>query len=458
MNRIMGRARLLLVLVLILALGTSFFVGEYFVGSGKWILFSGSPHVYNAGNIGCGVIADREGVLLLDLRNNRTYAQNETLRSATLHWLGDRKGSISAPALSHYAPEMIGFDPIGGVYAYGGVGGQATMTLSATVQMAALEAMGDYKGTVAVYNYKTGEILCAVTTPTYDPDNIPDFAADLDGAYSGVYVNRFVQSTYTPGSIFKIVTVAAALESMPEIRNQSFTCTGIVEYGVDTVTCEQAHGTLTFQEAFAKSCNCSFAQIAGILGEDVLQRYVSQFGITESLSFDGITTASGNVDLTGAAPVQLAWSAIGQHKDLINPCRYMSFIGAIAAGGTGVKPHLISQIKVGSGVTYQAKPQPNGRIMSSETAAILQEYLRNNVENYYGDDSFPGLTVCAKSGTAEVGGEKKPNAMFTGFVADEEYPFAFIAAIEDGGYGRPVCVPILSKVLTACKEAIDNEK
>ncbi len=456
MNRIMGRTRLLLVLVMILSLGTAFFVGEYMIGSGKWILFPGSPHVYNAGNIGCGVITDRDGVLLLDLRGNRAYTANALLRSATVHWLGDRKGSISAPALSHYASQMVGFDPVGGVYSYGGTGGQATVTLSAKVQMAALEAMGDYKGTVAVYNYKTGEILCAVTTPTYDPDNVPDVSGDTTGAYSGIYVNRFTQSVYTPGSIFKIVTVAAVLEAKPEIAQRQFICRGTVEYGVDTVTCEQSHGTLTFQEAFARSCNCAFAEIAQLLGGDVLQRYAGQFGITQGLSFDGITTASGSIQAEGAAPVQLAWSAIGQHKDLINPCSYMSFLGAIAAGGMEVRPHIVSQVKAGGFVTYQAKPQTQGRIMSGETAAVLQQFLRNNVENYYGDEDFPGLTVCAKSGTAEVGGGKKPNAMFTGFVADEEYPLAFIAVIEDGGYGRPVCVPVLSKVLAACKEAMDN--
>jgi peptidoglycan glycosyltransferase len=81
--------------------------------------------------------------------------------------------------------------------------------------------------------------------------------------------------------------------------------------------------------------------------------------------------------------------------------------------------------------------------------------LRANVETYYGAENFPGLTVCAKSGTAEVGGDRKPNAMFTGFVMDEAYPLAFIVCIEDGGYGRPTCVPVLSKVLESCKEMMD---
>lgn len=457
MNRIMGRAKMLLVLVLVLALGTSFFVGEYFVMSDRWILSAGSPHIYNAGNLGCGIVSDRSGILLMDLTESRVYTQSALLRSSVLHWLGDRQGNISAPALSHYAMEIAGFDPVGGVYAYGGTGGQAALSLSAKVQMAALEAMGDYKGTIAVYNYRTGELLCAVTTPTYDPDNVPDIPGDTTGAYSGAYVNRFTQSTYTPGSIFKIVTAAAALEYIPDIQEQRFTCTGVVQYGADRVTCEQSHGNMSFAEAFSRSCNCAFAQIAGQLGGEVLERYARQFGVLESVSFDGVTTASGKIEAADKADVLVAWSAIGQHKDLINPCRYMTFVGAIAAGGAGVEPHIVNQIRVGNQVTYQADAEPGGRIMSTKTARVMQELMRSTVENYYGDSSFPGLKVCAKSGTAEVGGDRKPNAMFTGFVADEAYPLAFIVAIEDGGYGRQTCVPVLAPVLAACKEALDAE-
>ena len=79
-----------------------------------------------------------------------------------------------------------------------------------------------------------------------------------------------------------------------------------------------------------------------------------------------------------------------------------------------------------------------------------------NVTDKYGSENFPGLTVCAKTGTAEVGGNKKPNAVFTGFVADEDYPFAFIVVVEDGGYGKQICVPIMSEVLAACKEMTDR--
>lgn len=457
MNRIMVRAKMLLILVLVLAAATMFFVGEYVIHADRWVMSSGSPHVYNAGNLGCGVVADRDGILLMDLKDGRQYAENISLRSSVMHWLGDRRGNISAPALAYYAKQIAGFDPVGGVYAYGGTGGQVNLTLSAEAQIAALEAMGDYKGTIAVYNYKTGEILCAVTTPTYDPDNVPDIFGDDTGEFSGVYMNRFIQSTYTPGSIFKIVTAAAALEHIPDIMEQTFTCRRVVEYGIDKVTCEQWHGTLTFREAFARSCNCAFAQIADQLGGEVLERYVRQFGVLDSVGFDGVNTVTGNIDAEDAADVLVAWSAIGQHKDLVNPCAYLQFIGTIASDGVSSTPHLVSEITAGGKTTYRVSDTDGKRIMTSSTAKTLQEMMRNTVENYYGDENFGGLAVCAKSGTAEVGGDKKPNAMFTGFVADENYPLAFIVAIENGGYGRQTCVPVLAPVLEACKSALNGD-
>ena len=454
MNRIIGRAKILLVLVLVLALGLSFFVGEFAVKSGSWILFPGSPHVYNAGNIGCGIIADRDGMLLMDLTDGRKYSGNGVLDRSVIHWLGDRQGNISAPALSYYAKEIAGFDPVSGVYAYGGTGGKVTLTLSARLQMAAQKAMEGYTGTIALYNYKTGQLLCAVTTPNYDPDDVPDITGDDAGTFDGIFVNRFIQSAYTPGSIFKIVTAAAALEHIPDIESQTFYCDGTVSYGNDKVTCEKDHGSLTFREAFTQSCNCAFARIADQLGGEVLEYYAKQFGVLDPVHFDGITTAKGNMDASGVPDVQVAWSAIGQHKDLVNPCAFLNFIGAVASGGKGISTYLVDSIQTGAVSTYEAMPEESGRIMSAETAELLKEMMRANVETYYGDENFPGFTVCAKSGTAEVGGDKKPNAMFTGFLTDEDYPIAFIVCIEDGGYGRPTCVPVLSKVLEACKTAL----
>lgn len=454
MNRVASRAAVVILLAVLLIAGFGFFVAEYVMEAASWAVFPGSPHVYYAGNMGSGAVTDRDGILLLNMSGDRQYSSSEAIRKATLHWVGDQNGNISAPAVPHYSSQIVGFDLLNGLYSYGGAGGVAELTLSAKVQTVALEAMGSYKGTVAVYNYKTGELLCAVTTPTYDPIDPPDLNNDPEGRYEGVYMNRFTQSAYTPGSIFKIVTLAAALDTLEDAENMTFTCTGEHAYGVDRVTCESVHGTQSLKEAFCNSCNCAFAQIADLLGGQVLQKYADKLGVTQPVSFDGITTASGNYQAP-TEPVSLAWSAIGQHTDLVNPCSFMTFMGAIAGGGKGAVPYVVAE--AGNGLSgYTAKTAYTGRIMDKELAELLQSYMRNNVVNKYGDENFPGLTVCAKTGTAEKDGENASNAMFAGFTLDEDYPLAFIVCVEEGGYGRTACVPIASKVLAACKEVMEG--
>ncbi len=457
MNRVTKRTWLMAVFILVLLGGLVFFLWEYGNFAREWVVFPGSPHVYNGTNIGCGTVVDRSGTMLLDITESRTYADNPNTRKSTLHWLGDRKGYISADAVSVYAAQMAGFDLINGVYGTSGTGGEAELTLSAAVQNAALEALAGRKGTVGVYNYKTGEILCAVTSPTFDPENVPDIESDTTGAYEGVYLNRFVQSVYIPGSIFKVVTTSAALECVPDILSRTFTCTGRVEYGTEAVTCERAHGTLDLQGALSSSCNCSFAQIAKLVGRENMEKFVEQFQITEKLHFDGVTTAEGNYDIADTGAVSFAWSCIGQHSDQINPARYMTFMGAIASGGSGAEPYLVSRVTVEEENTYEAETKMTGKLMSPETAAKVREMMRNNVRNVYGDWNFPGMTVCAKSGTSQLGGGQTSNAMFAGFVTDEQYPLAFIVVVENGGYGANTCVPILSRVLSQCKAVLDAE-
>ena len=452
MNRIASRSLIVWILILALLGGTVFFVVEYVSNAGIWFLFPGSPHVYSGNKVGTGTVTDADGLLLLQMEGGRKYSPDVSIRKATLHWVGDRLGNIQVPALGYYANHLVGYDMLNGAYSYGNNGGTMKLTISSKVQTAALEAMGNRAGTVAVYNYRTGEILCALTTPTYDPDNVPDIANDETGAYQGVYVNRFLKSVYVPGSIFKIATTAAALETVPDILTKTFVCTGSFETGDGDVTCESIHGTQNLKDAFCNSCNCAFAQVTALVGKEQMTAYIQRFGLTGKVSFDGNTTGAGNYDVMDASREEFAWSGIGQHTNQINPCTFMIFVGAIAGEGTAAKPYVVSEISN----TYRVKTQQTDAVVSQKTARILREFMQNNVDTKYGAQNFPGLTVCAKSGTGEVGGGKKPNAVFTGFVADDQYPLAFIVVVEDGGYGASVCVPILSKVLDACKSSMDG--
>ncbi len=456
MNRVASRSTIALLLAVVLLGGMCVFLVEFVTRADDWATFQGNPHVYNGVNIGCGVISDRSGAVLLDSTEKRTYAQDASVRKSTIHWLGDRYGYISAPAVTAYASEMAGFGLLGGLYDYGGSSGRAELTISAEVQKTALEAMGKKKGVVAVYNYKTGEILCAVSAPNYDPDNVPDIDESKD-KYEGIYLNRFTQTAYVPGSVFKLVTTAAALDTLDNAMDIEFRCKGVYEMTGGKVKCTGEHGTIGLKKALQKSCNCYFAQLTEVLGAETLQKYVDKLQITKPVTFDGITTAKGTFSLEDASPQQLAWAGIGQHLDTVNPCRYMTLMGVIAGGGEAAEPYIVASAGSGRFGGYKASKSSTGRLLDKDTAKALAELMRNNVEKQYGDDNFPGLTVCAKSGTAEVGGGKEPNAVFAGFCTDEDYPLAFMVVVENAGSGAKNCVPIISKVLAACKDMMDGE-
>lgn len=461
MNRVAFRAWIVGILAAILLAGFSFFIVEFIYQGPQWLMSENSPHMKTDKDIPAeqwtvdeGYVVDRDGILLLDISQNRSYHPDSIVRKATLHWLGGRDRNIVAPLLANFNEELLGFDALSGTYTYGDSVPTATLTLSSQVQKDAYEALEGRKGTVMVINYRTGQILCAVTAPSYDPDQIPQ---DLESnpATSDAYYNKLLQFKYIPGSIFKVVTLAAAAEELEDLSSLEFYCDGSYEMGVDVVKCTGNHGTQNIQQAFRNSCNCAFAQLSEVLGTETLAKYVEQFGIVKAVSFDGMTTVEGRFDQDASA-VNVAWSAIGQFTNQINPCAFLNFISAIARGGSAAQPYMMQKIQVDGDTTYQAKTQVGERIMSPQTAQLVQAYMRSNVTDSYGDWNFPGLTVCAKTGTAEVGGDKKPNAMFTGFVADEEYPLAFIICVEDAGSGGKICIPIAAKVLASCKAVMDS--
>ncbi len=457
MKRISHRMVFLLVLMAMLAAGLILFAIQYGMYAADWVTFPGSPHVYAGNNLSSGQVTDREGVLLLENGEGREYAEDAALRRSTMHLLGDRYGYISAPVLNTYAHELVGFSPINGLYSAVEQGSTAELTVYAEVQKAALAELEGRKGTIGIYNYQTGELLCAVTTPTYDPDQMPDVEGDPTGTYDGVYLNRLFQTTYVPGSIFKIITAAAALETLEDARTMTFNCTGSCEIGGDTINCNGVHGTVNLQQALGKSCNVAFGQLAVQLGAETMTAYAEKFGITQPLQFDGITTAAGSFDLEGAADSQIAWAGIGQYTDLINPCQYLTVLGAIANDGSPVQPYLMQSVRSGVLTGYEAKTQKLPAVLKPETTQVLSEMMRYAVTDIYGAWQFPDLYVCAKSGTAELGPEETPHATFAGFIRDEQYPLAFVVIVEHGGSGSAACAPIAGRVLQACVDAMERE-
>lgn len=453
MKKISKRAWMALALAAALLAGLLVFFGEYFIEAKTWVAFPGSPHVYTGVNPDCGKIYDRSGMLLLNTNDGRVYNADEAVRRATLHLLGDRDGYISAPLLQTYASKMIGFDVVNGLYTDEPGSVAARLTISAAVQSAAQQALSGYRGTIGVYNYKTGEILCAVTSPSYDPDHVPDVANDTTGSYEGVYVNRFFDAAYTPGSIFKLVTAAAALETIEGVQSRTFQCSGKTIIGGQEIICMSSHGTLAMPEALAHSCNVYYGELAASLGKDTLQAVCDKLGLNGTLTCDGYTARS-TVDLSNADDGSVAWAGIGQYTDQITAIQFLRFMGVIANGGEAAEPYLMQKISRAGQTVYEAETKTTGRLLSEETAEALGSMMRGAVVNQYGAWQFGSLTVCAKSGTAER--ENGPaDAMFAGFVQDEAYPLAFVVFAERGGSGSQTAAPIAAKVLNACKTVLD---
>lgn len=458
MKSIAKRTAMVLILACVLLFGVLTFAIRYFLYAEKWVSFTGSPHLYTNGRLNTGEILDRDGEVLYSSAKGKSYSDNAQIRRATLHLMGDRAGNIPARVLRAYASRLTGYDKLNGTGALASGGGSLELTVSAQVQSAALQAMNGRKGAVGVYNYRTGEILCAMSSPSFDPLDPPDLEKDnQDGRYDGVYIYRFFHSAYTPGSIFKLTTLGAALDELPDLRERSFHCEGSVVINGETITCQKAHGDQSLKEALANSCNCAFAQITLDTGKSALSEHAERIGIEEVREIDGIYTTKGHFDLSGADDNSIAWAGIGQYTDLINPCQYMVYMGAIAAGGEAAEPYLVRSASRGGRETYAVHRSFTDRMISTQASATLHTLMRYNVTKMYSAVDIPGLEVCAKSGTAEVGSDAN-TATFAGFVDSEEYPLAFIVIVEEGGAGSSTCAPIARAVLEACVNVLDAER
>jgi len=403
--------------------------------------------VYNRrGVLVMGTLTDRDGTVLAGIGEDgmRTFAESSDVRRATLHAVGDLQGNIGTGALSVYNTELIGYNFLTGIYSRMGEGSTVAMTIDSRLNIEALRALDGRPGAVLVMNYLTGEILCMVSSPTFDPLNPPADAIS-NPMLEGIFLNRAISSAYTPGSVFKLVTTAAAIENMPDVFERVFECSASLEAPGGVITCSRAHGKMNFEEALTVSCNNVFGALALELGVDTLAAYVESFGLAERTTVGGILTARGNFEKAAPGSANLAWSGIGQFRNTVCPAAMLRFVAAIANEGVAVEMRLLK-----SGFLSSIIPGGSQRIMPRETALRLGGMMEYSVHQPSGVVSaFPGLEIHAKTGTAEVGGGRLPNAWFAGYIANEGFPLAYVVVVENGGGGYAVASPIANRVLQA---------
>ena len=442
--------------------GVVFLIGGFVLNGETWALKRFNQHLFTGGSLtSAGTIYDTNGTILAQTKNGeRVFNDSSRIRKATLHMVGDTAGYISTGIHTIFRSELTGYNLIDGVHRLkeDGEGNNITLTLNADVCATALDALGDRKGTVGVYNYKTGEILCMVSSPTYDPERKPtDIDTDKTGKYDGIYLNRFLSGVYTPGSTFKTVTAISAIDNIPDIFTQKFTCKGKMQTNGGVIYCNEknGHGTLTFEQALNKSCNIAFAQIALQLGAEKLTATAEQLGFNQAMQMDGINIAISKFDLSGADERGIGQAGLGQHTTLVNPHHMLTIMGAIANGGTPVTPYVVKSITTPGGLTLKKGSANTGEAyLSTSTASKMVELMRSNTIHFYGDSRFPsGMQICGKTGTGEVGGDKAPHAWFVGFSQNPATPYAFVVVVENGGSGYQQAIPIANKVLAAIRSA-----
>ena len=429
MKKVTTRAFAALLIAALILGGMGLYIFRLARDGDDWASFYANDSVYTAGTLNTGTVTDRHGTLLAFAGESvYGYAESETVRKACLHAVGDIGGNIGTGALSAFRAELVDYSLLTGTT---GDGGEVRLTIDAELNAAAYNALDGRNGAVLVYNYETGEILCMVSTPSFDPNE--GWSGD-DSA--GAYINRTISSTYVPGSVFKLVTLAAAIENIPDLWAQTFYCDGDLEIAPDIINCAGVHGTVGVEDAIAGSCNCAFAEIALQLGGDLIAEYAEKYGLTETHDLNGIETAAGSIVSAGEDNANVAWEGIGQYEDMINPYALLRLMGAIANGGKVVEPTLLPGESSGA-----------VQLMNPATAAELSNLMNYTAETEYGGrNTFPGLEMHAKTGTAELG-DGDSHAWFAGFITNADAPLAFVVMVERGGSGYSAARPIANTVL-----------
>ncbi len=346
------------------------------------------------------------------------------------------------------------------------------VTLNADLQRAATEALGDRLGAIVALDPRDGAVLALVSYPAFDPN---DFAAGvsatvwsaLTGDARKPLLNRATQAVYPAGSIFKVVTMAAALEDAGFSSGSTFTCTGAFLAYNRTWKCYGVHGTLDLVRGLTQSCDVVFYTLGKALYEadaNALSDMARAFGLGKATGIDLPGESPGLVP-DGAWKQQArgeAWYpgdsinlAIGQGDLLVTPIQIATLYAAIANGGTLYRPHVVAKIPAWSEGEQDIVVQPEvmGTLpVSAEHLAAIRRGLEGVTQPPYGTSwrVFQGMpiSVAGKSGTAENIVEI-PHSWWVGYAPAENPEIVVAAIVENVGEGSKFAAPIVRQVLEA---------
>jgi penicillin-binding protein A len=357
-------------------------------------------------------------------------------------------------------------------------GGTVKLTLNPAAQQAAYDALGDNKGAVVALDPRTGAILAMVSKPSYDPNPLASHSVEEQQAAWQVLqedpekptLNRAIAQTLPPGSVFKIVTLAAALESGRYEPDSLIP--GPAEYDLPQSTVDLPNQSgepcgsgpeelTTLANALRVSCNTAFAYLGNDLGDDALREQAERFGYnSEPLTDEDLNAATSIFPAELDAP-QTALAAIGQFDVRATPLQIAMVSAGIANDGTVMNPYLIEELRDPDRVKVLERTEPEelSRAVSTETAQELTAMMVEVVENGTGQNGqLDGIQVAGKTGTAQTTAERPPYAWFTSFAPADDAQIAVAVVIEEapdtarddiagGRLAAPVAKAVMEAVL-----------
>ena len=340
------------------------------------------------------------------------------------------------------------------------------MARSAAAQAAAVNALGDKQGAAIAMNWESGEILALASAPTYDPNRL----STLDLTQAGVdweellnatgepLKNRAVREVFPPGSTFKLVTAAAALESgmLPSTELDAPQSLPLPNSSRSLGNSTDCGGTtVTLQQALITSCNTAFGSLGMELGGEKLRATSEAFGFNSPSRIDlPSATSRFPIELDEA---QAALSAIGQYDVAASPLQMLQVTAAIANDGHMMQPHVVRTV-TGTDLKVISSTEPHelGTPMTEANAQLLQQMMESVVSEGTGRPAqIDGMTIGGKTGTAESDPDRPPYAWFVGYAKDPKVAVvAFVQSADverDDISGGRVAAPIFTAVLEALR-------
>ncbi len=398
-----------------------------------------------------GDITDRNGVILAESefvgdKQVRTYPYKDLY----CHVIGYNSQVYGRTQLElKYNDYLLGksrLSDVMGIPSIQNKGYTLELTIDHDVQQAAYNALKGRKGAVAAMNPRTGEIIAMVSSPGFNPNeqSLIDNWNALADSEDSPFLARAVSGMYAPGSTFKIITTAAAIEN--GLDDMEYEDEGEIEIDGMSISNYDSHvyGALDLTRAFAASANTYFAQLGKILGTDALKEKAEDFGFNKQISFDldmaKSVFPSGN--MTNMDNAQLA---IGQHQITATPMQMLLVAAAVANEGQRVQPYIVKHT---ADITSQIKAK---RALSPTVAAHIAKMMESAVkEGTATSAAISGYNVAGKTGTAENESGDKDHAWFVGYAGLDTPQIAVAVILEySGNSGGAVAAPVAREVMKA---------